>query len=383
MHRRLKIFIAGLLSAAVAISQQSIESLLSQAVSAQQSGDAAFAIRLYKEVLERRPEWGEVRSNLGAALVHEGRFQEAIQEYQLALRSLPENGAVALNLALAHYKLGQYKEAADLLTPVQARQASNLQIAELLSNCWSQLNQNDRVVVLLTPLQKANPDNRALAYQLATALLNQEKTAAAEVLLDTILRNGDSAETQLLLGAGKLRAREFNAALNNLKRAVEMNPNLPQVHAYYGRALKAVGSSPAAEAEFRAELARNPYDFTSNLELGLLLKQDGRLDEASKCLEAALRVRPDDPGALYQQATIDVLKGNNEQARVELERLAKQNPTFSEAYVSLATVYYRLKRKEDGDRMRTIVRKLQDEEQARQPGVRAPGTESPTTTESK
>src|SRR5215472_13982274 len=212
MHLGLKLFIAGLLSAAAAISQQSMESLLSQAVSAQQSGDAALAIRLYKEVLERRPQWGEVRSNLGAALVHEGRFQEAIQEYQLALRSLPENGAVALNLALAHYKLGQYKEAADLMTPLQARQASDLQIAELLANCWSQLNQNDRVVVLLTPLQKANPDNRAIAYQLATALLNQEKTAAAEVLLDTILRNGDSAETQLLLGAGKLRAREFNAA---------------------------------------------------------------------------------------------------------------------------------------------------------------------------
>ena len=44
-------------------------------------------------------------------------------------------------------------------------------------------------------------------------------------------------------------------------------------------------------------------------------------------------------------------------------------PQFTEAHVSLATVYYRLKRKEDGDRERALVRKLTDEAQATQPGV--------------
>ena len=38
--------------------------------------------------------------------------------------------------------------------------------------------------------------------------------------------------------------------------------------------------------------------------------------------------------------------------------------------VSLATVYYRLKRKEDGDRERAIVLKLNAEKQAREPGSR-------------
>ena len=43
--------------------------------------------------------------------------------------------------------------------------------------------------------------------------------------------------------------------------------------------------------------------------------------------------------------------------------------------MSLATAYYRLKRKEDGDRQREIVAKLNAEAQARQPGQPAPPQE--------
>ena len=51
---------------------------------------------------------------------------------------------------------------------------------------------------------------------------------------------------------------------------------------------------------------------------------------------------------------------------MELEQLVKDFPRFTEAHVSLATVYYRLKRKEDGDRERSVVRRLQEEDQKRE-----------------
>lgn len=361
----------GLLLAALApASPETLEALLNQAVAAQRAGDGETAIRLYKEVLRQQPGLGEVRSNLGAALVQQGKFPEAIAEYEVALKKLPDNPSISRNLALAHYKLGNFREAARLLEPFQRLPAGNLQIALLLADCWSQLGQSAKVVDLLNPLRESHPEDRTMAWLLGTALLNQGQTDQAQVLLDRILRDGDSAETQLLLGASKMRARQFDTAVENLKRAVELNPNLPAVHAYYGRALKASGDAPGAMREFRAELARNPYDFTSNLELSFLLKEDGTIDEAKKFLDAALRVRPEDPAALYQVASIHLLEAKNEQARLELERIVQRTPTFIEAQVSLATAYYRLKRREDGDRVRLVVRKLQEEEQSRQPGVR-------------
>jgi hypothetical protein len=43
--------------------------------------------------------------------------------------------------------------------------------------------------------------------------------------------------------------------------------------------------------------------------------------------------------------------------------------------VTLATIYYRLKRKADGDRERAIVQKLISERQAKEPGAQAAGGE--------
>src|SRR5882724_7196432 len=87
-------------------------------------------------------------------------------------------------------------------------------------------------------------------------------------------------------------------------------------------------------------------------------------------IRRALRVRPGDPGARYQIATAHLALGKIDLARVELEQLIKQNPQFSEAHVSLATIYYRLKRKADGDRERATVLRLNDETQATQPGAK-------------
>src|SRR6185369_13853200 len=113
-----------------------------------------------------------------------------------------------------------------------------------------------------------------------------------------------------------------------------------------------------AAAEFRKELENDPNDFDANLQLGGLLRQGDKLAEARKLLEHALFVRAGDYAARYQIASIDMAEGRIEEARKGLESIVKESPEFTEAHVSLATVYYRLKRKDDGDRERDIVKKL-------------------------
>jgi Tfp pilus assembly protein PilF len=59
-----------------------------------------------------------------------------------------------------------------------------------------------------------------------------------------------------------------------------------------------------------------------------------------------------------------------EAARSHLESLVEEAPNFTEAHVSLATAYYREKRKADGDRERAIVEKLNGEKQGNEKGVK-------------
>ena len=97
-----------------------------------------------------------------------------------------------------------------------------------------------------------------------------------------------------------------------------------------------------------------------------MLRQDHDYDGARKLLARALRVRPGDFRAEFQLASVNLAAGKLDEARAALESILKRAPQFVEAHVSLATVYYRLGRKADGDREKALAQKLTMEERAKQ-----------------
>jgi len=361
----LRLVVIVLVFARLAHTQEGPERTLQRAIAMHQSGDVEGAIREYRAYLLVRPDSPDVRSNLGAALASTGRYAEAIVEYQAALKRLPKEPRIWLNLALAFYKAGQISDAARELSTLHADDPANQQVILVLSDCWLREGENAKVIGLLSPLDKKDGD-LAIAYLLGTALLRDKQIDRGQQIIDRILRNGDSAEARLLLGMAKLEALEYPTAIADLQKAVELNPHLPDLYSYLGQAQMASGDMIAARAAFEKELQQNPNDFDSNLRLAVLLKQDGEYIRARELLARALRVRPGDPGALYQVGATDLAAGEMDRACATLEKVVKQAPQFLEAHVSLAQVYYRLKRKADGDRERAIVQKLKAEQDAKQ-----------------
>jgi Tfp pilus assembly protein PilF len=361
-------FLAGLCigcCAAIAMAQSSGPDLR-RAIELHQAGEYGAAIDAYREFLKVHPEVAGVRSNLGAALAHEGRFDEAIREYSLALSVAPRNSQVRLNLALAYFKSGDIARAIEHLEKVHAAEPANMQAAQLLGACYLAAGQNAKVVALLEPMVTVNSDDLGAVYLMGTALVRDNQPDRGQLWLDRILSKGDTAEARLLIGTAKLMANEISSAREDLQKAVSMNPKLPGAHSYLALALLRSADTVGAASEFHKELENDPNDFDANLQLGGLLRQEEKLVEARHLLERALFVRSGDFAARYQIAAIDMTEGKIEEARKSLEAIAKEAPDFTEAHVSLATVYYRLKRKEDGDRERDIVKKLNAAQQARQ-----------------
>jgi Flp pilus assembly protein TadD len=343
------------------------EGILKQAISRHQAGDMEGAIEAYRKYLAVHPESVVATSNLGAAYARLARYEEAIAQYRQALKLKPGNGPIEMNLGLAYYKTGQTALAAATLEQVHRSAPDTLQPTLLLADCWLAMGKNGKVIELLTPVSAQKPDDLAIVYLLGTALVRDNQIERGQLLIDRILRNGDSAEARLLLGTTKLNARDYPAALVDLSRAIELNPNLPGVQSFYGQALMSTGDSAEATAAFRKELSLNPNDFEANMNLAVLLKEEEKFDDATKCLQRALKGRPRDIVARYQLATIALHDDANlDSSRRDLESIVKEVPAFTEAHVTLATLYYRLKRKEDGDRERATVQKLNRETQAKQ-----------------
>src|SRR5277367_1701940 len=239
------------------------EEVLKDAVTHHQKGDFEEAIRLYKSYLESVPESLIALSNLGAAYAHEGRYDDAISEYSKALTLQPGNVPVELNLALAYYKTGRVERAAPILEKIYRSDPSQLQPALLLADCWLAMGKNQEVAGLLTPLAEKHPDDLGVAYALGTALVRDNQIARGQVVINRILRNGDSAEARLLMGTTKLNVLDFAGALADLTRAVELNPRLPDVYSFYGQALMRTGDAAGAARAFREELKLNPNDFNA------------------------------------------------------------------------------------------------------------------------
>ena len=350
--------------------QVSPQQLVDDAMQKQKAGDLAGAVTGYKEFLKLHPEATPIHANLGAALAGLGRYEEAVSEYKVALKQSPSFSAARLNLALAYYKMGRIPDAAAQLTRVHREDPANMQAVQLLGDCYLRMGENKETISLLRPLAKANPDDLAIAYMLGTALLRNKQPEEGAAVIDRILRNGDSAESHLLLGMTKFEAMEYPQAIADLTKAAELNRDLPDVYSYLGQAQMASGDMQAARDAFERELASNPNDFESNVRLAVLLKQDGNYERAHQLLDRALLVRPKDPGALYQIGTTYLAAGEMNRALSLFEALVKQYPDFLEPHVSLAQVYYRLKRKNDGDREREIVQKLKAEKDAEQSKVK-------------
>jgi len=339
--------------------------LVQDAISKQKAGDLDGAVREYQEFLKDHPDVGPIRANLGAALAGLGRYEEAIKEYKLALKLAPSTPGLSMNLA--YYKMGRLDEASALLAKAhKAAQPNNYQATLLLGDCYLRMGQNKETIRILQPVAKDRPDDLAVAYMLGTAYIRDKQLQEGAVLIDRILRNGDSAETHLLLGMTKFEALEYPAAIADLNKAAEMNPDLPDVYSYLGQAQMESGDMTSARASFEKELARNPNDFESNLRLAVIVKQDGDYEKARHLLARALLVRPNDPGALFQVGATYLAEGDLEHSCAILEQVIKRSPQFLEAHVSLAQVYYRQKRKADGDRERALVTKLKAEQDAQQ-----------------
>jgi tetratricopeptide (TPR) repeat protein len=348
---------------------QTPEELAQDAIRKQQAGDLEGAVTEYRQFLKMHPEATAIHSNLGAALAGLGRYEEAIPEYRIALKQSPALLSARLNLALAYYKMGQIPEAAKELEKTYAKDSANRQAALLLGDCYLRMGQPKDVIRILEPEERKHPDDLAIAYLLGTALILENRVVEGQVLVDRILRNGDSAEAHVMLGSAKMNVQDYAGARDEFAKAEALNPNLPDVHVLYAKALVFTGDSDLSSKEFQAELAIDPYNFDANLQLGATARVEQNYDEARKYFARALETRPGDPGVRYQQALIAIDEGKLDPARQILESLVKESPQFTEAHVSLSLVYYRLKRPEDGKREREIVQKLTAEAQAKQPGV--------------
>ncbi len=112
-------------------------------------------------------------------------------------------------------------------------------------------------------------------------------------------------------------AAEWSAAEREFRRALELRPNDPDVHFYYGSFLVGQERFQEAEVEIRKALELDPLAAAGHSIYGNLFLDTHRYDEAISAYQKALQLNPSAP-ELHQRLLIAYhMKGMDQQAIVE------------------------------------------------------------------
>ena len=338
----------------------SVEQIWKDAVQAHQQGQFEVALARYEEILKQQPDFVPALTNAGAVYSKLGRYEEAATQYRRALEKGGEHPGIRLNLALAYYNQARLGDAIEELEKLASLTS---QARLLLADCYLRTGENKKVIALLDAPELA--DDRAVSYLLGTALIRDSQVERGQRIVNRVFQEG-SAEGLMMLGAAQFAVQENKKAVATLEQALAKNSKLPGLYSLYGRARLTDGDPGAGKEAFLKELENNPTDFDANLHLGSLYRLDKEYDKARMYLDKARSIRPKALEVQYQIASLELGLGNVAEATRLLEELTAASPKFVEGHITLATAYYRQKRKSDGDRERAIVDKLNSETQSKE-----------------
>jgi tetratricopeptide (TPR) repeat protein len=343
----------------VAYAQElSVDQLFTNAVHEQQSGDAAAAIRDYRELLRLHPDMVEAQVNLGAVLVDSGQYDEAIALYKAALPSVSNKKAVLMNIARAYYEKRDLTKAREQLVQVHQIYPEDQDVTMRLASVDLEAHAAADAVALLQPLDSANAQNLNLQYLYGWALIASGRPDEGTPRVERVARTTNRADAYLLAGSTYLQYGHPFEARDDLETALKLDPHLPNIYNLVGEARETTEDDRGAEVAFREVLKANPDDFEANLHLGTILYKRRELQDSELYLDHALKLRPDDLNAQYQSAMLKSASGEYDAAVRELEEISRKAPDWLQPHVELAKLYYQLHRPQDGLRERELANKL-------------------------
>lgn len=209
---------------------------------------------------ESGPDEAWWHTDRAAALVQEGKMQEAVLELQEALRANP--GYVD-----AHVNLG---------------------------GLLAEMGRSDEAIAHFREVITHRPDRADVRLRLGALLLQASRFDDAAKELEEVARaNPESAPAHFEFGRALVETKRDSEGIAALRRSLELDPKQPAAHVNIGIALARTGDPAGARAEFEKALEIDASTANARFQLGRLAESAGRLEEAEKEYQEAFRLNPE------------------------------------------------------------------------------------------
>jgi protein O-GlcNAc transferase len=188
-------------------------------------------------------------------------------------------------------------------------------------------------------------------YNLALVELSEHRYAQAVAPLETYLRlNPQDGQAHLFLGRAYHNLNRTLPAIEQFKKALSLDSDLPLAHYHLGYAYQSLGDLKAALEEYRKEIRINPAFYDSYWLAGNIELDQGNLDAAEAFFRKGVSLKEQAFQAHYGLARMQLAKKRYPNAEAEFKKALETSPDNVEVHYALARAYQQMGRKEDAKR---------------------------------
>jgi tetratricopeptide (TPR) repeat protein len=331
--------------AAPATIRLTLPAAIERAAGFQRRGQFADAEKIYRDILNFRPQYFDALHLLAVLCYQQGRDAEALPLYEAARALKPDSAELLSNFGLLLTRLGRHDDAfAAYDEAIKLKDG----YPEVLANRGHLLLALGRDEEALESFNRALLARRGFADGLigrGLALYKLKRFTDALVAFDHV-RASDAGYCEALMHrAGPLLALSRHAeALTSCERALALNPRHAVAH--YNRAVVLTGLGRAAEAvaSYDSAIALNPGYIDALLNRSNLQEKLGRPADAMASADRIIALKPDHGSAWNNRGNALFRLGRHEEAIASYERALALIPNYGECYYNFGNALVELLR---------------------------------------
>lgn len=311
-----------------------------------------LAIPELQAVVSLDPSNIDAQANLGVLLFFQGKYSDAVPHLRAAVEGQPGLAKIQGLLGIAEARtsdLAAARKDLEASYPLIQDQHFKIQAGLELVGLYTGSNDLTQAAVVLAQLEKTAPANPEVLY----AAYRTYSDLAVQSMLSLSLAARDSAQMHQMLAHEETKRGNTNAAIDQYRQAIAVDPHLPGVHFELAELLNSSQDDAVrkqADLEYRAALAADPGDEKAELRLGEIDVRNGQTQQARDEFSKAITLQPDDADAKFDMAKLLLQMGQSDKAQPLLEQAIQLDPTIAVAHLRLAELYHREGRTDDSKR---------------------------------
>ena len=253
------------------------QDLFNKLIKIYQLGQISKAERMSRKLLKKFPKSPAVMSILGATLVSQGKFKNALHAYNKIIQLDPNHAETYFNRGIVFQKLRQFQDSID----------SYGQAIKLKPNYPQAFN------------------NRGYALQ---ELDNLDQ--AIDNYTQAVLLKPDYAEALYNTGVAFQTLEKFQDSIDSYNRAIKLQPNYPQAFNNRGYALQELGNLDQAIDSYNQAILLKPDYFEAYYNQGSALEDLRKIDEAINSYTKAIQTKKNDVEARWNLSLLLIMTGD-------------------------------------------------------------------------